>query len=118
MGKKIPKFRSEEEEAKFWGKNTPLDYSDEFVGQKEPFKFALALLKKASQKQNERKMSLTFRMEESQVVLLKFIAKSIGEEHYQALMRRWIRERILKTLKEDPRVEQEARKQQIHLLHA
>ena len=117
MNKKIPKFKSEEEEAKFWSENTPIDYSGEFVTQKEPFKFAVDLLKKAAQKQKERKTSLTFRMEESQIVLIKFIAKSLGEDHYQTLMRKWIKEKVLKVLKENPEVEKEIRKQQAHFLH-
>jgi hypothetical protein len=44
--KTIPKFKCEEEEARFWDTHSPLDYPDEFVDVKEPFKFAPGLLRK------------------------------------------------------------------------
>jgi len=116
MNKKVPKFKSEEEESKFWSKNSPLDYSGEFVEEEEPFEFAISLLKKAAQKQKERKTSLTFRMEESQILLAKIIAERQGD-HYQTLMRKWIRERISRELKENPEVEKEIRGRRAHLLH-
>ena len=116
MNKKIPKFKSEEEEARFWSENSPLDYPDEFTEEEKPFKFDINLLRKAAQKLKERKTSLTFRMEESQILLAKIIARRRGD-HYQTLMRRWIRERILRELRENPEVEKEIRTQHEHLLH-
>jgi hypothetical protein len=51
LKKIIPKFKTEEEEARFWDTHSPLDYPDEFVDVKEPFEFAPSLLKnRASQK--------------------------------------------------------------------
>jgi len=38
--KRLPKFKSEEEEACFWDTHSPLDYPDEFTEVKEPFKIA------------------------------------------------------------------------------
>lgn len=58
--KKIPKFKSEEEEARFWDTHSPLDYPDEFVDIKEPFKFDPALIRKVAKGREERKRSLTF----------------------------------------------------------
>ena len=117
MAKRIPKFKSEEEKARFWSKNSPLDYLDQFVEEKEPFKFALSLLEKAAEKHKERKTSLTLRMEESLILLAKIIAKK-HNDHYQALMRKWIRQEILKELKQDSSIEKEMHKQHLHLLGA
>ena len=44
--KKISKFKSEKEEARFWDTHSPLDCPGEFVDVKEPFKFAPSLLKR------------------------------------------------------------------------
>jgi len=116
MNEKIPKFKSEEAEIRFWDKNSPLDYPDELVEEKKPFKFDNSLFKKAAHKQRERKTSLTFRMEESQILLAKIIAKRRGD-HYQTLMRRWVRERIIRELKENPEIEKEIYGQKAHSLH-
>ncbi len=43
--KKLPKFKTEEEEARFWDTHSPLDYPGEFTEVKEPFKIAPSLLK-------------------------------------------------------------------------
>lgn len=43
--KKLPKFKTEEEEARFWDTHRPLDYPGEFTEVKEPFKIAPSLLK-------------------------------------------------------------------------
>lgn len=44
--KKIPKFKSEKEEAKFWDSHSPLDYSDEFVDVEKPMEISPALIEK------------------------------------------------------------------------
>ena len=110
MRKKIPKFKSEKEEALFWSKNSPLDYPDEFTDIKEPINFAVSLAEKVMRERKERKSSVTFRMEPSQLFLLKIIAK-ISDNNYQTMMRNWIRERIRKELKNHPNVEKEVKKQ-------
>ena len=46
MKKKLPKFKSEEEEAEFWSMHSALDYPDEFCKVKRPFRFSQKLLKK------------------------------------------------------------------------
>ena len=61
MKKVIPKFKTEEEEACFWDTHSPLDYPGEFVDVKEPFEFAPSLLKKAAERREERKRTLTLR---------------------------------------------------------
>ncbi len=47
--KKLPKFKSEEEEARFWDTHSPLDYPGEFVDVKKPFKFAHLLKKRVKE---------------------------------------------------------------------
>lgn len=101
--KKIPKFKSEKEEARFWDKHSPLDYPDEFVEVDKPFKFAPTLLKKIIKRREERKRLLTLRIGQRQVNLTKIIAKLKGLG-YQTLMRMWIIEGIRKELKLHPEI--------------
>jgi len=115
MKKKIPEFKSEKEEALFWSKHSPLDYPDESKEADRPFRFALYLLKRAAKEHKEKKRLLTFRMEPSQVLLAKIIAKKHGD-NYQSLLRKWVREGIYKELKEDPDIEKKVRKENLHLV--
>ncbi len=101
--KKLPKFKSEEEEARFWARHSPLDYPDEFVDMKEPFEFAPALLKKAAKRREERKRHLTLRMGQQQIDLAKVIAKCKGLG-YQTQMRVWIVEGIHKEIAAHPEI--------------
>ncbi len=101
MKKKIPKFRSEREEARFWETHSPLDYPEEFTDVKEPFEFSPALLKKVTGKRNERKRHLTLRMGQHQIDLAKLIAKYRGLG-YQTLMRMWVIGGIHKEIKIHP----------------
>ena len=50
MKKKVPKFKSEDEEARYRDTHRPLDYPDEFIDVEEPFKFAPVLLERAGKK--------------------------------------------------------------------
>ncbi len=101
--KKIPKFKTEEEEAHFWNTHSPLDYPGEFVDVKEPFEFAPSLLKKAIERREERKRSLTLRMGQRQIDLAKVIAKYRGLG-YQTLMRIWVIEGIRQEIKTHPEI--------------
>jgi len=101
--KKIPKFKTEEEEARFWDTHSPLDYSGEFVDVKEPFEFASSLLKKAAERREERKRSLTLRMGQRQIDLAKVIARYRGLG-YQTLMRIWVIEGIRQEIKAHPEI--------------
>ena len=81
MKKIIPKFRTEEEEARFWDTHSPLDYPDEFTKVKEPFKFAPALLRKAARRREARRRSLTLRMDKEAYEKLEALAmKEKGKE--------------------------------------
>ena len=115
MKKKIPEFKNEREEARFWSKHSPIEFPDEFKEEKAPFEFTMGLLKKAAEEHREKKSALTLRMEPSQIYLAKIIAKIKGDK-YQSLMRRWIRERVYKEVKEHPEIENEIRKQKAHLV--
>lgn len=101
--KKIPKFKSEEEEARFWDTHSPLDYPDKFTDVKEPFKFAPALLRKVAKSREERKRHLTLRMGQRQIDLAKVIAKYKGLG-YQTQMRMWVIEGIRKEIREHPEI--------------
>ncbi|MBU4468338.1 MAG: BrnA antitoxin family protein [Candidatus Omnitrophica bacterium] len=101
--KKIPKFKTEEEEARFWDIHSPLDYPGEFVDVKESFEFAPSLLKKAAERRQERKRSLTLRMGQRQIDLAKIIARYRGLG-YQTLMRIWVIEGIHQEIKMHPEI--------------
>jgi len=47
--KRLPKFKSEEEEARFWDTHSPLDYPNEFTKVKVPPKFARLLKKRVKE---------------------------------------------------------------------
>ena len=101
--KKMPKFKTEKEEARFWDTHSPLDYPSEFTDVKEPFEFAPGLLKKAAQRREERKRSLTLRMGQRQIDLAKVIAQYRGLG-YQTLMRIWVIEGIRQEMKTHPEI--------------
>ena len=63
--KRLPKFKSEEQEARFWDTHSPLDYPGEFSEVREPFEFApeeymkletLAAKEKGKEKRVTRKL--------------------------------------------------------------
>lgn len=101
--KKIPKFKTEKEEALFWDTHSPLDYPGEFVNVKKPFEFTPKLLKKAAERREERKRSLTLRMGQRQIDLAKVIARYRGLG-YQTLMRIWVIEGIRQEMKTHPEI--------------
>ncbi len=101
--KKMPKFKNEKEEARFWDTHSPIDYPGEFVDIKYPFQFAPALLKKAAGRKEERKRALTLRIGQQQINLAKVIARYRGLG-YQTLMRIWIVEGIHQELKTHPEI--------------
>ncbi|MFH1940234.1 MAG: CopG family antitoxin [bacterium] len=102
--KKLPKFKTEEEEARFWNTHSPLDYPDKFSEVREPFEFAPSLIKKVVGRREERKRQLTLRMGQRQIDLAKVIAKYKGLG-YQTLMRIWVIEGIRQEFKEHPEIE-------------
>ncbi len=95
--------KTEEEEALFWDRHSPLDYPGELLDMKDPFEFAPALLKKAAERRQERKRTLTLRMGQRQIDLAKVIAKYRGLG-YQTLMRIWVIEGIRQEIKAHPEI--------------
>ncbi len=99
--KKMPKVKTEEEEAHFWDTHSPLDYACEFVDMKESFEFTPSLLKEVAERHEERKRSLTLRMGQRQIDIAKIIAKYKGLG-YQTLMRIWVVEGIRQEIRMHP----------------
>jgi len=99
--KKLPKFKSEEKEVRFWDTHSPLNYPKEFVDIGVPFEISPELLKRALGRKEERKRLLTLRIGQHQIDLAKLIArcKGIG---YQTQMRIWVIEGIRKEISEHP----------------
>ncbi len=95
--------KTEEEEARFWDTHSPLDYPGEFDDAQEPFEFAPGLLKRAAERREERKRSLTLRMGQRQIDLAKVIARYRGLG-YQTLMRTWVIEGIRQEIKTHPEI--------------
>ena len=89
--KKLPKFKTEDEEADFWATHSPLDYPSEFEEMTEPIELSPELRKRIESERldRERKKTVTFRMEPSKIDLIKLIARRNGID-YQPLMRMWI----------------------------
>ena len=101
--KKLPKFKSKKEEARFWDTHSPLDYPGEFTDINGSLEFSPALLKKAAKRREERKRHLTLRMGQQQIDLAKVIAKCKGLG-YQTQMRVWIVEGIHKEIAAHPEI--------------
>lgn len=101
--KRLPKFKSKEEETHFWDTRSPLDYPNEFTDVKEPFEFAPNLLRRVAQRREERKRQLTLRMGQRQIDLAKVIAKYKGLG-YQTLIRMWVIEGIRREYATHPEV--------------
>lgn len=92
MTKKIPEFKSEEEEVKFWDNHDSTEYLDEF--ETVEIKVVPELEKKILNK-SELKKPVTLRLEPSQIEAVKNIAGKKGLP-YQTLIRMWVVEGIRK----------------------
>ncbi|MFZ5646085.1 MAG: CopG family antitoxin [Bacillota bacterium] len=90
MAKKIPEFKTEEEEARFWDEHDSTDFIEEFepVDIKVAPELEIEILKK-----RELKKPITLRLEPKQINDVKKIAIRKGLP-YQTLIRMWITERI------------------------
>jgi len=81
--KKIPKFRSEKEEADFWAKHDSTDYLSETKEAKVKFT-------------RPQKRLVSLRLDENTIEKLKKIAESKGIG-YLELVRMWVLENLSKT---------------------
>ncbi len=82
MKKRIPKFKSLEEERKFWDTHSVTDFMDEF----KPAKIQFV---------RPKKQLISVRLDTPQIVSLKKIAASQGLG-YLTLIRTWIAQRLSK----------------------
>lgn len=90
MAKKIPEFKSEEEEALFWDEHDTTEFIEEF----EPVEVEIAPeLKDKILSKRELKKAVTLRLEPSQIEAIKKIAAKKGLP-YQTLIRMWLTEKI------------------------
>jgi len=92
MTRKIPVFKSEEEEAQFWDTHDSLEYLDPL--ESAEVTVSPELEKKLLNKR-EFKKPITLRLEPSQIEDVKKIANKKGLP-YQTLIRMWIVEYIRK----------------------
>jgi len=91
---KIPKFKTEKEEAKFWATHSVADFWEDLEEPEKKIELSEELKQKIL-KRRETKKLLTIRLNEEHIESAKKIArqKAIG---YQTLMRMWIVEGINK----------------------
>lgn len=81
MKKRIPKFRSAEQEGEFWERHSTADYQLCSVTAEE----VLAELKA----RHQSKKNVTFRLEPTLIQRLKHRAKQMGVK-YQTFVRQWL----------------------------
>ncbi len=98
MVKKIPKFKSDNEEAKFWDTHSAVDYLDELVESKEPLELSDSLRTEIHRKSKRTKISLRVNLEH--INLTKILARSKGLP-YQTLVQMWIVEGLKRGLREE-----------------
>lgn len=87
--RRLPAFRTDEQERAFWSRRVPGDY----VSDMEPVQVQVS--RRFQERVRERKKNLTLRMEPSRIQEVKAIARELGIG-YQTLMRMWIAERLRK----------------------
>ena len=87
---KLPKFKTEEEEIKFWDTHSLTDYIDDTEEVKEPIVLSEELKSKILSRRKLKK-PLTLRLDPELIERTKLVAqkKAVG---YQTLMRMWIAE--------------------------
>lgn len=90
MAKKIPKFKTEEEEARFWDEHDSIEFIEDF--EQVDIKVAPELEKEILNKR-ELKKPITLRLAPKQIDAVKKIAIKKGLP-YQTLIGMWITEKI------------------------
>ena len=98
MTEKIPKFRMDKEEAKFWDTHSGVDFLDDLLEVKEPMELSNKLKEEIRKKSRRTKISL--RVNPGHIKLAKIIAKSKGIP-YQTLVQMWIVEGLKRELREE-----------------
>lgn len=85
--KRLPTFKSEAEETRFWDNHSPLDYTEDFKDTDEVIELAPELARRIRERLKKRLLAI--RLEEWQIERTKEIARMKGVP-YQQLMRNWI----------------------------
>ncbi len=98
MAEKIPKFKTDKEEAEFWDAHCAVDFLDEFLEVEEPIELSDRLRKEIRKKSKRTKISL--RVNPEHIKLAKILAKSKGIP-YQTLVQMWIVEGLKRELREE-----------------
>lgn len=93
--KRLPKFKSQEEEAKFWEGNSPLDYLGELKPIDEVFTLAPELAQKIKERSKTKLISL--RLPIWEIEGAKRVAKQ-KRTGYQILIRDWIADSLRRTV--------------------
>jgi predicted DNA binding CopG/RHH family protein len=98
--KKLPVFKSADEEAEFWDTHSVTDYLHELEEVDEVFVLSPALAKRIRERAKKRLVSI--RLAEWEIEKSKQVAKQ-KKMPYHALIRQWIDEGIRAAFKNTPR---------------
>ncbi len=98
MAGKIPKFKTDKEEAEFWDTHSAVDLLDEILEVEEPIKLSDRLKGEIRKKSKRTKISI--RVIPEHINLAKILAKSKGIP-YQTLVQIWIVEGLKRELREE-----------------
>jgi len=99
--KKIPRFKSEDEEREFWDSHSFLDFPEE-VEEVEPFPLASELREEILSGKRRRKMKrISLSFDPYLIEMIKRIAKRKSIP-YQCLIRMWLAERLEEELSKSP----------------
>lgn len=98
MTDKIPKFKTDREEAEFWDTHSAVDFLDELLEVEEPVELSDRLREEIRKKGKRTKISI--RVNPEYIKLAKILAKSKGIP-YQTLVQIWIVEGLKRELREE-----------------
>lgn len=98
MADKIPKFKTDKEEAEFWDTHSAVDFLDELLEVEEPVYLSARLSSEIRKKGKRTKISL--RVNPEHIKLAKVLAKSKGIP-YQTLVQMWIADGLKRELRKE-----------------
>jgi Protein of unknown function (DUF3680). len=98
MANRIPKFKSDKEEAEFWDTHSAVDFLDELLEVEEAIELSDRLSSEIRKKSKRTKISL--RVNPEHIKLAKILAKSKGIP-YQTLVQMWIVEGLKRGIREE-----------------
>lgn len=98
MADKIPKFKTDKEEAEFWDTHSAVDFLNELLEMEESIELSDRLREEIRKKGKRTKISI--RVNPEHIKLAKILAKSKGIP-YQTLVQMWIVEGLKRELREE-----------------